>query len=145
MDRPQKSAFTHYHDWQLPRGDFTRAKRTVRAPSSGPVCGLRRACVASGKRTLARPMPKTGVVTMTTENNASASPIRSAVAELLDVRAVAALLGGCSTRHVYRLADAGKMPRPLKLGQLVRWRRAELLRWLGEGCPPVRSTRGAVR
>ena len=47
-------------------------------------------------------------------------------AELLDVRAVAGLLD-CSARHVYRLSDSGKMPRPVKLGQLVRWRRAELM------------------
>ncbi|MEK6675988.1 MAG: helix-turn-helix domain-containing protein [Planctomycetota bacterium] len=56
-------------------------------------------------------------------------------AELLDVRAVAALLGGCSTRHVYRLADGGRMPRPIKLGSLVRWRRTELDIWISEGCP----------
>ena len=56
-------------------------------------------------------------------------------AELLDVRDVATLLGGCSTRHIYRLADAGLMPRPVKLGALVRWRRAELEVWIGAGCP----------
>ena len=68
-----------------------------------------------------------------------------APAELLDVKAVAALLGGCSVRHCYRLADAGRMPRPIKLGALVRWRRGELLDWLAAGCPPVRSVRGASR
>ena len=57
-------------------------------------------------------------------------------AELLDVKAVAAMLGGCSTRHVFRLADAGRMPQPVKLGSLVRWRRAELEAWIGAGCPP---------
>ncbi|MEK6798932.1 MAG: helix-turn-helix domain-containing protein [Planctomycetota bacterium] len=56
-------------------------------------------------------------------------------AELLNVRAVAALLGDCSTRHVYRLADAGQMPRSIKLGSLVRWRRAELEAWIRAGCP----------
>ena len=56
-------------------------------------------------------------------------------AELLDVRAVASLLGGCSTRHIYRLSDAGQMPRPIRLGSLVRWRRAELEAWIGAGCP----------
>lgn len=59
----------------------------------------------------------------------------AAVAELLDVRAVAALLGACSTRHVFRLADAGRMPKPIKLGGLVRWRRAEVLEWIAAGCP----------
>ncbi len=65
-----------------------------------------------------------------------------AVAELLDVRAVGAMLG-CSARHVYRLADAGRMPRPVKLGALVRWRRAELASWLEAGCPPTTRIGGA--
>ena len=56
-------------------------------------------------------------------------------AELLDVTAVSSLLGGCSIRHVYRLSDAGRMPRPVKLGALVRWRRAELEAWITAGCP----------
>lgn len=56
---------------------------------------------------------------------------------LLDVRAVAALLD-CSPRHVYRLSDAGRMPPPVRLGALVRWRRADLDGWLAAGCPPVR-------
>ena len=53
--------------------------------------------------------------------------------QLLDVRGVATLLG-CSVRHVYRLADSGRMPRPMKLGQLVRWRRSELQVWIDAGC-----------
>lgn len=56
-------------------------------------------------------------------------------AELLDVRAVAELLGHCSIRHIYRMADGGRMPRPLKLGSLVRWRRGELEAWIAAGCP----------
>lgn len=60
-------------------------------------------------------------------------------AELLDVKAVALLLGGCSTRHVYRLADSGRMPPPIRLGSLVRWRRAELEAWIGAGCPSQHS------
>ncbi|MFC1805972.1 helix-turn-helix transcriptional regulator [Planctomycetota bacterium] len=39
---------------------------------------------------------------------------------LLDVKTVAKLLS-VSQRMVYRLKDAGRMPRPIKLGQLVRW------------------------
>ena len=38
---------------------------------------------------------------------------------LVDVHQLAEMLG-CSPRHVYRLSDAGKMPRPVKLGALVR-------------------------
>jgi len=55
--------------------------------------------------------------------------------ELLDVIAVAELCG-CSTRTIRRLADAGRMPTPIRLAGLVRWRRSELLRWLDAGCPP---------
>lgn len=61
------------------------------------------------------------------------------LAALLDVRAVAALLGGCSTRHVYRLADAGKMPPPVRLGSLVRWSRLSIDEWLANDCKPVRT------
>lgn len=64
-------------------------------------------------------------------------------AELIDVRAVARLLS-CSTRHVYRLADSGAMPRPLKLGALIRWRRDEVTAWIARGCPAVRTGK-AVR
>jgi excisionase family DNA binding protein len=65
---------------------------------------------------------------------------------LLDVRQVGAMLG-CSPRTVYRLADAGKMPRPRRLGSLVRWSRAEIQEWIADGCKPTRqpSTTGGAR
>jgi excisionase family DNA binding protein len=66
-------------------------------------------------------------------------PDLAALSALLDVRAVAALLR-CSARHVYRMADAARMPAPVRLGALVRWRRQELLDWLAAGCPPVRRS-----
>jgi excisionase family DNA binding protein len=59
-------------------------------------------------------------------------------AQLLDVRAVAALLD-CSPRHVYRLADAGRMPQPVRLGALVRWPRQVIADWIDAGCPPCRT------
>lgn len=74
-----------------------------------------------------------------------AQPRTEPAPELLDVRAVAALLGGCSTRHVYRQSDAGRMPAPIRLGALVRWRRAELIAWLEGGCKPVRATKGNAK
>ncbi|MHB1037769.1 MAG: helix-turn-helix transcriptional regulator [Pirellulales bacterium] len=72
------------------------------------------------------------------------SPPAAAPAQLLDVLAVAAMLG-CSARHVYRLADAGRMPAPVKLGALVRWDRAALDAWIGAGCPSCRSGKGGAR
>jgi excisionase family DNA binding protein len=65
-------------------------------------------------------------------------PDLTALPALLDVRAVAQMLG-CSTRHVYRLADAGRMPPPLKLGALVRWHRQTVEEWISGGCKPVRQ------
>ena len=69
--------------------------------------------------------------------NVNSSPSADAPAALLDVRTVAAELG-CSQRHIYRLADAGRMPAPVKLGALVRWRRDELVSWIANGCPSCR-------
>ncbi len=60
---------------------------------------------------------------------------------LLDVRAVAQLLD-CSPRHVYRLSDGGRMPSPLKIGALVRWRRQDIDVWLAGGCKPCRTAGG---
>lgn len=59
-------------------------------------------------------------------------------ATLLDVGFISQLLG-CSARHVYRLADSGKMPAPVKLGDLTRWRLDEIEAWIADGCKPVRE------
>jgi excisionase family DNA binding protein len=58
-------------------------------------------------------------------------------AALLDVAAVAEMLG-CSARHVYRLSDAGRMPLPVRLGALVRWRASSIQEWLDQDCPSCR-------
>lgn len=62
------------------------------------------------------------------------SPAAAPAAKLLDVHAVAAMLG-VSPRTVYRLSDAGRMPSTLRLGSLVRWDRAALDEWIAAGCP----------
>lgn len=65
---------------------------------------------------------------------------------LLDVEAVAQLCN-CSTRHIYRLADSARMPAPVKLGALVRWRprtgdpATGVLDWFDAGCPSCRRSR----
>ncbi|WP_417735864.1 helix-turn-helix transcriptional regulator [Rosistilla oblonga] len=65
-------------------------------------------------------------------------------ARMLDVGGVAAMLG-VSERHIYRLADAGKIPRPCKLGGANRWDRLTLEQWVSDGCPPVTRTGGRRR
>lgn len=74
---------------------------------------------------------------VTTAGDGELPVVSAASAALLDVRAVASLLG-CSPRHVYRLSDGGKMPAPIRLGSLVRWPRKTLDAWLADGCRPVR-------
>ena len=63
------------------------------------------------------------------------------LAQLIDVGVVAEILD-CSTRHVYRLADRGQMPRPIKLGKLVRWSASGIQEWIDQGCPFCRQTKG---
>ncbi len=53
-----------------------------------------------------------------------------------NVSQVAELLA-CSERHAYRLVRSGTIPRPVKLGQLNRWPRSVIERWIEEGCPAV--------
>ena len=43
----------------------------------------------------------------------------------LGVNQVAQLLG-LSKRTIYRLLDAGKIPKPIQLGGAVRWRRTDI-------------------
>jgi predicted DNA-binding transcriptional regulator AlpA len=76
--------------------------------------------------------------------NATLVSPADASAALLDVQAVAAMLG-CSDRHDYRLSDAGRMPVPVKLGSLVRWSAAAIREWTDAGCPAVRSLKGVGR
>lgn len=57
---------------------------------------------------------------------------------LIDVNDLAAMLQ-CSPRHVWRMADAGKMPRPYKIGALCRWDRAAIESWIADGCPNCRT------
>jgi predicted DNA-binding transcriptional regulator AlpA len=53
---------------------------------------------------------------------------------LIDVKTTAKLLN-VSERMVYRLADQRAAPTPIKLGALVRWRLAEIIQWIDDGCP----------
>jgi excisionase family DNA binding protein len=57
---------------------------------------------------------------------------------MLTVHEVAGMLS-CSARTVYRLCDSGRMPRPVKLGSLVRWPREVVEQWIANGCPDQRK------
>lgn len=52
---------------------------------------------------------------------------------------------GCCSRSVRRWADSGRMPKPVKLGSLIRWPRAVIEQWIADGCPNVRNARKGGR
>jgi len=51
---------------------------------------------------------------------------------LLTAKQTAVLLG-VSIRHLYKLHSGGRLPRPLRLGRAVRWRRDEIIAWIEAG------------
>ena len=53
---------------------------------------------------------------------------------MLTVNGVATMLA-CSPRTIYRLADAGSIPPPVRIGGMVRWPRESLEQWIADGCP----------
>lgn len=77
---------------------------------------------------------------MATENTQQTSEALDQA--LGDVHAVAKIYS-CSDRHVFRMANEGKMPQPIKVGRLVRWRlrtgdpRTGVYDHIAAGCPSV--------
>ncbi len=55
---------------------------------------------------------------------------------LIDSRQVGELLN-LSTRTVWRLLSAGKLPKPVKIGRSVRWSRSDLETWIANCCPEI--------
>lgn len=48
-------------------------------------------------------------------------------------------LCGASLRTWRSWDSAGKVPRPVRIGRMVYWRRDELLDWVAAGCPRRRE------
>ncbi len=51
----------------------------------------------------------------------------------------AARLCSISESMLYKLNAAGKIPAPVRIGSLLRWKRRELLEWIEAGCPCIRN------
>ena len=81
-------------------------------------------------------MEATATATVERIDGRDAGP--GAVPAMLTVNQVARMLC-CSSRTIYRLTDSGRMPRPVKLGSLVRWPRDVIERWIAAGCPDARK------
>lgn len=54
--------------------------------------------------------------------------------QLIDVQEFAQLLS-VSTRTVWRMLSHGKLVAPVRIGGSVRWRLADVERWIEDGCP----------
>lgn len=71
---------------------------------------------------------------------AAAAALQSGVTldRLLGVDELAELLN-CCCRTVRRLCDAGKLPRPLRVGKLLRWPPNTIKAWVDGGCRSCRK------
>lgn len=54
--------------------------------------------------------------------------------ELLNVKDLAARLR-VSSRQIWKLCAMGRLPAPVRLSRSVRWRAADIDRWVRLGCP----------
>jgi predicted DNA-binding transcriptional regulator AlpA len=57
---------------------------------------------------------------------------------LIDVEGVAQMCL-CSSDTIRRWASCGRMPKPFKVGTLVRWKRSVILDWIDGGCQPLKG------
>jgi len=64
--------------------------------------------------------------------------------EMLTVKEVAGLLKS-SVRLVWKMRDSGRLPQPVKLSRLCRWRKADIEAWVRDGCPPCRPAASGPR
>lgn len=53
---------------------------------------------------------------------------------LLTAADVASLLK-VSKRTLWRMQSAGRLPSPIRIGGIVRWRLVEVEEWIAAGCP----------
>jgi len=54
--------------------------------------------------------------------------------ELLRDKEVARMLG-LSTRSVHTMRSCGRLPREVRLGRSLRWRRRDIEKWVEMNCP----------
>ena len=63
---------------------------------------------------------------------------------MITARQLAVLLQ-VSTRQVWRMLSAGRVPKPIRVGGIVRWRMAEVENWIAEGCPSLEARENTTR
>ena len=49
-----------------------------------------------------------------------------------------------SKRTLWRMSSAGRLPRPMRVGGVVRWKLETIVEWINDGCPiPGQERRAA--
>ena len=71
--------------------------------------------------------------------DAAAPAVEPAATAMINVYAVAGEYLDCSPQHVRRLHDSGKMPKAIRVGSLLRWRRTDIENWIAANCPSCRD------
>lgn len=56
--------------------------------------------------------------------------------ELIDIPWLAHMLS-LSAKTVRRMVNAGEIPKTIRLGRQIRWRRSDMFSWIADGCPKV--------
>lgn len=69
---------------------------------------------------LPEPTPHAGTLLVTAEE----------VARMLNV----------SVRSIWRMRSAGHVPKPIRMGGNIRWRRIDIEEWVAAGCPTSSNT-----
>ncbi|MHC5000775.1 MAG: helix-turn-helix transcriptional regulator [Planctomycetota bacterium] len=75
-----------------------------------------------------------------TRNNRQQA-VEQPAALALNAKQAAAMLN-VSVRQLWRLNSTGRLPRPIRLGHCVRWRRAELEAFIQAGAPDRETWEG---
>lgn len=68
----------------------------------------------------------------TTHSTATADPAPL----LLTAQEVVQMLS-VSKSTLWRMRDSGKLPAPIRVGGIVRWRASDIQRWVEQGCPTL--------
>lgn len=67
---------------------------------------------------------------------------QTANCEFYTAEELATYLNRCQ-KTVYRMRSAGKLPKPIMLGKMPRWRKRDIENWLANGCPSLGLARSS--
>jgi len=48
-----------------------------------------------------------------------------------------------SKRTLFRMRSAGRLPSPMRVGGIVRWRLEDVQNWISAGCPEIKPVAGS--